>query len=184
MTDPIAGSEPSSEDYRFPIGRFVRTEGYTAEQRSEQIATIASLPTLLRNAVKGLTTQQLDTPYRDGGWRVRQVVHHLADSHINGFVRHRLALTEQEPRILAYNESEWSRLSDAEEDITLSLKILDGLHARWASLLRSLSESQLQRTYFHPESGIWTIEQSTANYAWHSLHHVAHITSLRNREGW
>ncbi|MBS1904033.1 MAG: bacillithiol transferase BstA [Bacteroidetes bacterium] len=169
---------------RYPIGQFDKAPKYSLNERQKHIEILRTLPELIRKSVSGLRTPQLDTPYRDGGWRVRQVVHHLADSHMNGFIRHRLALTEEEPTIRPYIESAWSELPDAEADVSLSLTLLEGLHQRWSTMLDRLTAEQFERTYIHPESGKWTLEQSVANYAWHSLHHVAHITSLRTRNGW
>ncbi len=146
---------------------------------------IAELPVHAGNAVAGLSPAQLDTPYRDGGWTVRQVVHHLADSHMNAFIRLKLALTENTPQIKPYDEKEWAKLADVEGvHIDYSLALLQGLHARWSALLSSLSPEQLDRTFLHPESGVQKLDRTLQTYAWHCRHHVAHITRLRQRNGW
>jgi len=139
----------------------------------------------LRAAVAGLDNRQLDTPYRPGGWTVRQVVHHVADSHMNGLIRTKLALTESAPTIKPYDENAWAQLADARLPIDVSLPIIDGVHTRWVTVLRSLSPEQLQRTFVHPEHGrAMTIAYQVQHYAWHCRHHVGHITALRKREGW
>lgn len=171
-------------DPRFPIGKFRRAEANTTDHAAS-VAVLAALPENLRAAVAGLSEAQLDTPYREGGWTVRQLVHHLADSHINSYVRMRLALTEEWPTIQAYDEKLWAELPDARTaPIQPSLDILSGLHARWTTLLRSLSEEQWQRGYVHSENGRQSLAEAVALYAWHSRHHVAHITELRKRSGW
>jgi hypothetical protein len=174
----------SELDPRYPVGRFVKPETITPDDRHGAIATLAELPEMLRNAVDGLDTAQLSTPYREGGWTVRQVVHHVADSHINAYVRLRLALTEDWPTIKPYDEAAWARLRDVAGPVEWSLELVESLHARWVMLLQSLSEEQWQRGYRHPESGTTTVEVMTLLYAWHSQHHVAHITHLRAKEGW
>ena len=177
-------TQPTS-DPRFPIGKFVRPTIVEADQRRAWIATIAALPENLRSAVYGLTEAQIDTPYREGGWTVRQLVHHVADSHMNAYVRTRLALTEDWPTIKPYEEKLWAELPDAKSlPIEVSLELLDALHRRWAALLESLSDEQWERGYNHPESGRQKVAEVTALYAWHSRHHVAHITALRKSKGW
>jgi len=171
-------------DLRYPIGRFQPPAASTAETRSAQIETLRLLPERLRAAVSGLGQAQLDTPYREGGWTVRQVVHHLADSHANSFIRFKLALTEDWPTIKPYDEAAWARLPDSRIAIDGSLVLLDALHARWVGLLKSLSDSDFERGFVHPENGRQTLTRALATYAWHSLHHTAHITALRDREGW
>jgi hypothetical protein len=149
------------------------------------LADIEQLPARLRAAVAGLDDRQLDTPYRVDGWTVRQVVHHLADSHINALVRLKLALTESHPTIKPYDENAWAVLPDVRMPIAVSLAILDGVHARMVIILRSLTPEQIQRTFMHPEHGkVMTVSYLVQNYAWHGRHHVAHITSLRTRQGW
>jgi hypothetical protein len=172
-------------DQRYPVGQFTWNGSNTPEERTRFIGDIAEAPQKMRSAVAGLTNAQLDTPYRDGGWTVRQVVHHVPDSHMNSYLRMKFALTEHEPTIKAYNESVWAELIDAKSaPIEPSLNLLDGLHHRWAILLRSLSEGDVKRKFHHPELGVVTIDQYIALYSWHSRHHVAHITALRERRGW
>lgn len=170
-------------DPRYPIGRFEPTMIDRAK-RSDYIQTYSELPRRLADAVGGLTDEQLDTPYRDGGWSLRQTVHHLADSHVNGFIRVKFALTEDGPTIMPYDEACWAELPDKSLPVDASLKILDGVHVRLTALLRSLSDEQFERTYVNPESGPWTVDAFIALYAWHSRHHTAHITSTRERNGW
>lgn len=185
MTTVPTISAPATEvDPRFPIGKFRRAE-VNLTDHTASIAVLAALPQNLRSAVAGLTDAQLDTPYRDGGWTVRQLVHHLADSHINSYVRMRLAVTEDWPTIIAYDEKLWADLPDARTaPIQPSLDILDGLHARWTTLLRTFSEDQWQRGYVHPVNGRQSLAEAVALYAWHSRHHVAHMTELRKRMRW
>ena len=171
-------------DPRYPIGKFTRPESITTDERIGAISAIADLPSELRNAVQGLNFAQLNTPYRDGGWTVRQVVHHLADSHMNAFIRVRLALTEDWPTIKPYNEAAWATLHDSTAPIEWSLELLEALHARWVMLLQSLTEEQWQRGFRHPESGPQTIELATLIYGWHCRHHLAHINHLRIAKGW
>ena len=184
-TATAAPATPVTEfDPRYPVGRFRRAEANLTDHPAH-IATIAALPENLRAAIDRLSDAQLDTPYREGGWTVRQLVHHLADSHVNSYVRMRLALTEDWPTIKPYDEKLWADLSDARTaPIDLSLQILEGLHARWVLLLRSLQGDQWQRGYVHPENGRQTLAEAAALYAWHCRHHVAHITELRKRSGW
>jgi hypothetical protein len=170
---------------RYPIGEFSLPESSTPEQREAWIADIAATPAKMRAAVANLTAGQIDTPYRPGGWTVRQVVHHLPDSHINAYVRLKLALTESEPIIKPYDESLWAGLADTRSTpIEVSLVLLESLHDRWVRLLQSLSESDFQRYFQHPEIGRVRLDRNVASYAWHGRHHVAHITSLRDRMGW
>jgi hypothetical protein len=172
-------------DLRYPIGQFQDAGPVTDEQRQRLIDQIAAAPTKLRAAVEGLSAQQLDTPYRPDGWTIRQVVHHLPDSHLNSYIRFRLALTEDEPTIKPYYENRWAELDDARHaPIDLSLALLEALHRRWVLLLRSLRPQDLARTFIHPELGVVDLEKNLSLYAWHGRHHVAHITSLRERMGW
>jgi uncharacterized damage-inducible protein DinB len=172
-------------DPRYPVGKFQRPDALTIEQREAHIATLAGLPEAMRQAVSGLSDAQLDTPYRNGGWTVRQLVHHVADSHEQMVGRMKLALTEDCPMVKTYDEAAWAELKDARTlPIELSLGILDGLHTRAVVVLRSLSEEQWQRCFSHPEWGKIKLEQTLALYAWHSRHHVAHVTELRKRMGW
>lgn len=174
-----------SSDLRYPIGKFQYQPTTSSAQRSAQIISIEKTPTSLRAALHNLTDAQLDTPYRPDGWTVRQVVHHVADSHINSYVRFRLALTEAAPPIKSYDEAKWAELDDARTlPAEVSLTLLDSLHRRWVHLLRSMSEEDFQRELVHPENGSMTLERMLALYAWHGDHHVGHITALRSREGW
>jgi hypothetical protein len=173
------------EDLRHPIGRFSFQPPSTAEQRSTWIAEIAETPANLRAAVAGLNEEQLNTPYRDGGWTVRQVIHHVPESHMNAYIRFKLALTENEPTIKPYDEAAWAETADVREvPIEVSLTLLENLHARWVVLLRSLSDADFQRQFRHPELGVVPLEKNLALYAWHGKHHTAHITSLRERKQW
>jgi len=177
-------------DLQYPIGKFAwdrSGEGLLASEaeRQQWLAEIAEASARLQAAVAGLTEAQLDTPYRPGGWTVRQVVHHLPDSHMNAYVRFRLALTEDEPTIKPYKEALWAQLSDARTSpAEPSLALLAGLHQRWVALLRSLKPEDFARTIKHPELGRVTLEKYLAMYAWHGKHHVAHINGLRQRSGW
>jgi len=172
-------------DLRFPIGRYQAPATITSEQRGEWIQTLALAPAKLRASVDKLSQEQLDTPYRPDGWTVRQVVHHLPDSHMNAYVRFRLALTEVEPTIKPYDEKLWAELPDAKASaISASLELLDGLHGRWVALLGALTPQQFQRTLRHPEIGLITLEWTLGLYAWHCNHHLAHIDRLCERMGW
>lgn len=172
------------DELRYPIGPF-NPGTPTAASRRNNLQDIAGAVQLLREAVKGLTPVQLDTPYRPGGWTVRQVVHHLPDSHMNGYIRCRMALTEEKPTIKTYDEARWAELEDARRGpLEVSFKLLDAIHLRWGALFRSLTPDDWKRAYVHPENGKMTIELALANYAWHGKHHTAHITSLRERQGW
>lgn len=171
-------------DLRYPIGKPDRPDHLTEEQRREFIQAVEETPAKLRAAVARLNESQLDTPYRPGGWTVRQVVHHLPDSHMNAVVRFKLALTEEEPTIKPYNEARWAELPGAQGPIEPSLALVDALHQRWVQLLRSITPAQWAKKMIHPESGPMTLDKSLAIYGWHGRHHVAHITSLRERNGW
>jgi hypothetical protein len=171
-------------DLRYPIGNFDRVESLTPDQRGEHIEAIAAAPARLSVAVSGLKPEQLDTPYRPGGWTVRQVAHHVPDSHMNAYIRFKLALTEDEPTIKPYREDRWAELADAKAPIEPSLALLENLHKRWVLLLRSLTPRDWARKMRHPELGVLTLDQTLAIYGWHGRHHVAHITSLRERNGW
>lgn len=170
------------KDPRFPIGKFDKT---AYSDRATNLSTIADLPARLREAVAGLTDEQLDTPYREGGWTLRQTVHHLADSHINSFCRFKLALTEDEPpTIRPYYEDRWAELADNKLAVNVSLAIVDGVHQRWVAMANAMSDDDFKRQFVHPETGNWTLERVLGLYAWHSLHHTAHITSTLERMGW
>lgn len=173
------------DDLRYPLGEFRFDPAATDEARRADISSIGEAPSLLRKAVEGLDETRLDTRYRPDGWTVRQVVHHVADSHVNAYVRFRLALTEPEPTVRPYDEAAWAELSDAREGpVLLSLDLLDALHARWVRLLRSLPAPAMARSLQHPEHGVMTVDHLLQLYAWHGRHHVAHITGLRTRENW
>lgn len=173
------------ESQRYPLGRFEREEQPTAARRAEWIETLASLPSRLRSAVSGLDDARLDTPYRPGGWTVRQVVHHLADSHVNAYVRFGLALAEEGRTVSVYEEAAWAEQPYARTaPLDASLALLDGLHARWSGALRMLDAAAFRRTIDHPDHGLMTVDDLLGLYAWHSRHHVAHILGLRSREGW
>jgi len=172
-------------DLRYPIGKFHFDGPLSEEQKNTSLDEIARAPANLRAAVKGMSEAQLDTPYRPGGWTVRQVIHHVPDSHLNSYVRFKLALTEDEPTIKPYAEDRWAELADTKSTpIEVSLTMLESLHDRWVRLLRSLTLEEWKRTFRHPDLGPMTLEKTLALYAWHGRHHVAHITGLREREGW
>jgi len=172
-------------DPRFPIGKFHYEGVPSEEQRDKFIADIAQTPLTLRAAVEGLSEPQLDTPYREGGWTVRQVVHHVPDSHMNAYIRFKLALTEDEPTIKPYAEDRWAELADTKSTpVDASLVMLDSLHQRWVELLRSLEPNDWKRQFRHPERGVVSLEMNLAMYAWHGRHHVAHVTELRRQMGW
>jgi hypothetical protein len=169
----------------FPVGLFTPVLPATAEVRDAAVEDIAALPAHLRAAVRGLDDRQLDTPYRDGGWSVRQVVHHVADSHMNAYIRFKLALAEELPTIKPYDQDVWAAMADSRLPIEPSLLIVDGVHARWTALLRQSSEAQFSRGFFHPELGAaQSLDRQVQQYGWHSRHHLAHITRLRQRQGW
>lgn len=172
-------------DLSYPIGKFHFDGSLTEDQKQKLVDDIARAPAKLRAAVKGLSDAQLDTPYRPAGWTVRQVTHHVPDSHMNAYIRFKLALTETEPTIKPYEQQLWAELADSKvTPIEVSLTMLDSLHDRWVRLLRSLGLEDWKRTFRHPELGLVSLEKSLALYAWHGRHHVAHITALREREGW
>jgi uncharacterized damage-inducible protein DinB len=173
------------DDVRYPIGRFRPQPEYSAAERERLIDVLASAPAQIRDAVRGLDQTQLATPYREGGWSVAQVVHHVPDSHLHSYVRFKFALTEDTPAIQAYAEGRWAELADARSTaIDASLRLLEALHERWVVLLRSLQEEDWRREYRHPERGLTRLDRTLALYAWHGRHHVAHITALRKRMGW
>ena len=172
-------------DPRYPIGKFEMPREITAATRSTAIGDIAAVPARLSAAVAGLNGAQLDTPYREGGWTVRQVIHHVADSHMNAYIRLRLALTETEPTIKPYEESAWAQLEDAAHaPIEISLKLLEPLHVRWVRLLETVTPEQFARTVRHPDFGVRNVDWLLFLYAWHGRHHTAHITELRRQKDW
>jgi hypothetical protein len=173
------------DDLRYPIGRFRPQPEYSPAEVVELVDQLAAAPALLRDAVRGLNEAQLDTPYREGGWTVAQVVHHLPDSHLHSYARFRFALTEERPTIKPYNEQSWAELVDARStSVDVSLRLLEALHERWVVLLRSLQPTDWLRDYVHPERGVWPLDRTLGLYAWHGRHHAAHITALRARMGW
>ena len=172
------------DDFRYPIGRFALPASSLPGIRSAQIQTLRLLPAKLRIAVAGLNDAQLDTPYREGGWTVRQVVHHLADSHAMAYTRAKLALTEDWPTINPYEEAAWAKLADSRLPVEVSLALIEALHGRWVTLLESLSDDDFRKGYNHPQRGQETLVKMLAMYDWHSRHHTAHITGLRTRQGW
>ncbi len=173
-----------SDDQRYPIGKY-EPQPYSAEQKEKWLADLRFLPNELELAVQNLDQHQLDTPYREGGWRVQQLVHHVADSHINAYVRFKLGLTEDNPPIKPYEEKDWANLADVSLPINISLTLLHALHLRWVAALKDITDEQWQRTVFHPEHKremtIWFL---LGMYAWHGRHHVAHITALKEKMGW
>lgn len=174
-----------TDDLRYPVGKFRSTTALDDAERAKALDALTELPRVLAAAVSGLNDSQLDMPYRPGGWTVRQVVHHVADSHLNAYVRLRLALTEDTPTIKPYAEAAWAELPDARTmPVSASLRMLDALHARWVALLRALAPADYARAVTHPDNGRMTIDTIVALYSWHGRHHTAHITSLRTREGW
>lgn len=172
-------------DLRYPIGTFTDVTTLAPADRAAALRTLTELPARLRLATSGLDERQLDTPYRPGGWTVRQLVHHVADSHVNAYIRLKFALSETNPTIKPYDEAVWAEMVDARTaPIAVSLDLLEALHGRWVLLLESLSDEQFARTLLHPERGPMTIDDLLALYDWHSRHHTAHVTALRAREGW
>jgi uncharacterized damage-inducible protein DinB len=174
-----------NKDPRYPIGKFKLDAFPTAEERTNLIADIEKTPATLRTAVRDLTPQQIETPYREGGWTVRQVVHHVPDSHMNAYIRFKLALTEDEPTIKPYEETRWAQLEDSRSTpVEVSLSLMDSLHDRWVRVLKAMQPEQWKRTFRHPEIGTISLEKTLILYAWHGKHHVAHITELRKKMGW
>jgi DinB superfamily len=180
MTETMTKKDP-----RYPIGKFTFALPPDQEERKRLIDDIAHTPSALRAAVRDLTPPQIETPYRDGGWTVRQVIHHVPESHLNAYIRFKLALTEESPTIKPYMEDRWAMLPDVESTPPeVSLALLDSLHDRWVHLLRSMQSEDWKRTFHHPDLGTVPLEKSLALYAWHGRHHIAHITELRKKMGW
>jgi len=174
-----------AEDLRYPVGKWQPQASLDEATRRKYIDEIASTPPKLRQAVAGLSEKQFDTPYRDGGWTVRQVVHHLPDSHLNSYVRFKLALTEETPTIKTYDEQKWAETPDVgKTPVEVSLQLLESMHARWIELLRGMKPADFSRKLRHPEHGEMTLDTLLSLYEWHGRHHVAHITALRRRQGW
>ncbi len=179
-----SASAPAPDALRYPTGRFQRPPSLDAAARAKAIETIAATPARLRDAVRGLAAEQIETPYRPGGWTVRQVVHHVPDSHLNAYIRFKLALTENEPTIKPYDESEWAKLADTRLPLETSLALLDAVHERWVAILQAMTAADFERMLVHPETGRQRLDQMLALYAWHGPHHTAHVTTLRERMGW
>jgi len=171
-------------DLQYPLGRSPTVAALSPAERAAGVDQIAAAPALLRRAVAGLEDRQLDTPYRRGGWTVRQVVHHLPDSHLHAYARCKLALTEDEPTIKPYDQARWAETPDVRGPVEPSLVLLEALHQRWVLLLRGLEPPAFARRFRHPERGLMTLDGVVAMYAWHGRHHTAHVTSLRERMGW
>jgi uncharacterized damage-inducible protein DinB len=172
-------------DERYPIGHFNPQHNLTSTERGALIESIASAPSRLRAALSGLSQKQLETPYREEGWTLRQVAHHVPDSHLNGYIRFKLALTETHPTIKPYREADWALLEDGRNaDPEVSIRLLESLHERWAILLASLSSDQFARKLTHPESGVMSLDIALQLYDWHGSHHIAHIATLRERMNW
>ncbi|MEZ5291241.1 MAG: bacillithiol transferase BstA [Vicinamibacterales bacterium] len=172
-------------DLRYPVGPLAPTPAYSTATRAAAIGTLVEAPARFRLAVAGLDDRQLDTPYRPEGWTVRQVVHHVADSHMNAYIRTKLALSGDHPTVVPYPEQIWAEMADAKAaPVATSLDLLDALHARWTALLEALEPAAFARTLLHPERGSMTLDDVLALYEWHSRHHLAHITGLKEREGW
>jgi uncharacterized damage-inducible protein DinB len=177
--------QDSSIDLSYPTGRFKRPSALDTDGIARALDVIATTPARLREAVRGLSAEQIETPYRPGGWTVRQVVHHVPDSHLNAYCRFKLALTEDEPTIKPYDEARWALLPDvAAVPLETSLALLDAVHERWLAILRGMKPSDFERTLVHPETGRQRLDQVLALYAWHGPHHTAHVTKLRERMGW
>ena len=174
-----------NENHQYPIGKYKKPDYFNAAQREKFIKEIAAAPKELRNAVEGLDDSQLNTQYREDGWTVRQVVHHIPDSHMNAYIRLKLALTEHEPVVKPYEEALWAELPDVKTVlIDISLVLLDSIHARWIACLRGLTVETFEKKFRHPALGLMSLDEQLALYAWHGKHHIAHITNLRQRMGW
>ena len=172
-------------DPRYPIGKFSFDGTLTPDQKKQYLHDIEQTPSRFRAVVHGLSDQQLNTPYREGGWTVRQVTHHVPDSHMNAYIRFKLALTEDEPTIRPYMEDRWAELPEAKQaPVEVSLALLDNLHQRWTMMLKNMSEANWKRNFQHPEMGLMSLEKTLALYSWHGLHHTAHVTVLREKMGW
>ena len=178
-------TSPGQTDPRYPTGRFTFDPDLSPEKRQRSIAAIRETPAALRAAVKGLSAEQIETPYREGGWTIRQVVHHVPESHMNAYIRFKLAMTEDNPTIKPYDEDGWVNLADIPKTpIDTSVALLELLHARWVALLDTMKAADFERPLVHPEIGPITLDRLLQTYAWHGPHHVAHITQLRKQRGW
>ncbi len=177
--------EETLEKLKYPVGKFDWSNEVPLGDIDEAIKKIAAFPDRIRDAVRFLDEAQLDTPYRESGWTVRQVVHHCADSHMNAYIRFKLALTEDKPVIKPYAEAEWAKLSDSQLDPSVSLNLLDGIHYRWVTIMENMNEEQWDLGFTHPEHNRWMVlNKAAAMYAWHCEHHLSHLTSLAERMGW
>ena len=177
-------STAQAADLRYPIGKFRWNGDASGTERKDRIAAIEGAPAKLSEAARGLKPEQWETPYRPGGWTVRQVVHHVPDSHMNAYIRFKLALTEDEPTIKPYMEDRWAELADKSVDPEVSLRLLECVHQRWVALLRAMKPEDFGRTFRHPELGVMTLDKTLALYSWHGAHHTAHVTALRERMHW
>jgi hypothetical protein len=175
---------PALEELKYPVGGFTPPESYSDSDRAQRIQVITDLPKNFLAAAKGLSDAQLDTPYRPEGWTVRQLIHHVADSHMNAFIRFKLALTENVPTVKPYNEKLWADLADAKLPVEPSLRIIEDVHTRWVAVLKSMKASDFAKQLVHPERGQISLDWMLALYTWHSKHHTAHIAKLRERNGW
>ncbi len=172
-------------DLQYPIGKFALDPEVTPEKRQRWIEEITAAPAAFRKATAGLSDAQLDTPYREGGWTVRQVIHHMADSHLHNLIRFRLALTEDSPAITGYDPAKWAEIPDAKTGpVDISLALLQAIHDRWALLLRTMTPADFARAFRRPDGQLVTLDRALQTYAWHGKHHAAHITGLRDRMGW
>jgi hypothetical protein len=180
----IMAPMPELKELQYPIGRFVPPAHIGAAEREAAIAVLAGFPQQLARALDGLGDLQLDTPYRPGGWTIRQLVHHVADSHLNAYARMRLALTEDWPTVFAYDETAWAKLADAQLPPAVSVKLLESIHLRWVTTLQALVATDWTRGYLHPANGRQQLDTVLATYAWHAQHHLAHIVNCRKREAW
>lgn len=182
-TQPIVAENPD-QLLRFPVGRSPRPDKVSPLELQKAIAAIAALPENFRSAVVGLNDEQLDTPYREGGWSVRTLVHHVADSHMNMLIRFKLALTEDWPTIRPYDQDSWAALADSKLPVEVSLVLIESLHRRWVSVMETMTDQDWKRGFVHPETGRFALPQAVVLYDWHGRHHTAHVTELRNRMGW
>ena len=180
----MTAQSATTHDPRYPIGKFEAPEPITSEDRLDAMASLAEMPELLRESIRHLKPAQINTPYREGGWTIRQVVHHVADSHATAFHRIRRALTEDWPTVHGYDEKAFAALADSVAPAEWSVELIEAVHARWVLVLHALTEEQWKRGFKHTERGPSTIEEATLLYAWHARHHLAHITHLRARKGW
>jgi uncharacterized damage-inducible protein DinB len=182
---PAEATLKMTTDPRYPIGKFSFHGVLTADQRKSMLDDIEQTPARVRAAVRGLSDQQLNTPYREGGWTVRQLAHHVPDSHMNAYIRFKLALTEDEPTIRPYMEDRWAELPESKQaPIEVSLALLENLHQRWTLVLKNISDADWKRTFRHPEMGLLSLEKTLALYSWHGRHHTAQVTALRDKMGW